>query len=133
MVIFSHRCLGSDRINFKTCCIPGCFLIHLNIIIHHRQLSSTKKCNRASTMLNNIFQLFFFTLKMQTSPHPCHSFGSQYGYPSLSSCYKNLHTCRMLVDLIERTVGVFTWTRIYVLIITFRTQCRQNVALRIVI
>ena len=39
LVIFSHRYLDGDRINFKTFVNPGCLLIHLNIIIQHNHQS----------------------------------------------------------------------------------------------
>ena len=55
-VIFSHRFLDSDCINFKNFCIPGCLLTLQNIIIQHRRQSSTIFLNRSSTMLNNVFK-----------------------------------------------------------------------------
>ena len=68
-MIFSHRFLYSDFINFKTVCIPGCLLIHLNIIIQHRHQSSTIFINWSSTkttMLNNVFNnlAYIFLLKL---------------------------------------------------------------------
>ena len=47
---------------FQNFCIPGCLLIHLNIIIQHRYQSSSF-FYRASTMLNNVFNPF------STRPH----------------------------------------------------------------
>ena len=38
-------------------CIPGCLLIHLNIIIQHRHQSLKKKLNWSSTVLNNVFNV----------------------------------------------------------------------------
>ena len=39
VVVFSYRYIDSDPI--KKNCIPGCLLVHLNIIIQHRHQSST--------------------------------------------------------------------------------------------
>ena len=39
-VIHVDRYLDSDYINFRNLCIPGCLLVHLNIIIQHRHQSS---------------------------------------------------------------------------------------------
>ena len=63
MVIFSHRYLESNSINFKTC-IPGCLLTLLKIIIQHRHHSSTfflielPQCLTMSLSMNPAFEKF---------------------------------------------------------------------------
>ena len=43
---YENLYLDSHHINFKKLCIPGCLLVHLNILVQHR--------NGASTMFNNV-------------------------------------------------------------------------------
>ena len=59
VVIFSHRYLDSDCINFRTFFIPGCLLVHLNIIIQLRHQSSTIFYSGSLKMLNNVFKKSF--------------------------------------------------------------------------
>ena len=60
VVIFSHRYLDSVRIN-KNVFIPGCLLVHLNIIIQQRHQSS-KFFKWHLTMLNNVFNSSILTI-----------------------------------------------------------------------
>ena len=57
VVIFIHRYLDRDRINFQNLCIPGCFNGPSEHIQHTHQKFQTIILNGASTMLNNVFNI----------------------------------------------------------------------------
>ena len=56
VVIFSHRFLDSDCINFKTFAFLAVYWPFWTSLIQHRHQSSTIFLNPSSTMLNNVFK-----------------------------------------------------------------------------